>query len=105
MQTYDSLILYDTNSQLMQLRLVGVGIQPQIDLSLGAGENLTLDMGHAMAKDVLTKTFTLLNTSPINVRFSLNMESQVHRNGSIMKSLRKYMGEGVCPSMNMCMHV
>lgn len=106
MQTYDSLVLFDDSSQLMQLRLVGVGIQPQIDLSLGTGENLTLDMGHAMAKDVLTKTFTLLNTSPIHVRFNLNMESQVHRNGSITKTLRKYMGERVCPgTTNMCMHV
>ena len=59
----------------MVLRLVGVGIHPQIDLSLGSGKNLVLDMGHVMVRDVLSKTFTLLNSSPINVRFKLTMET------------------------------
>lgn len=89
-QTYNSLILYHDNVQALELRLLGVGIHPQIDLSLGSGKDLCLDMGHALAKDVLSKTFTLLNSSPINVRYHLSMETQLHkRGGAITKNFRE----------------
>ena len=73
----------------MELRLVGTGIHPQIDVSLGSGKDLCLDMGHAMAKDVLSKTFTLLNSSPIQVRYHLIMETQLKK-ASTTKSFSEY---------------
>jgi hypothetical protein len=76
----------------MELRLVGVGIHPQIDLSLGTGKHLSLDLGHVMAKDVISKTFTLLNSSPINVRFNFTMESQLLKKG-LTKSFSEYYSE------------
>ena len=93
LQIYDSLVLYDDHSQVMELRLMGIGIHPQIDLSLGSGKDLRLDMGHAMAKDVLSKTFTLLNTSPINVRYMLSMESQARKKGTLHSMANKSFSE------------
>lgn len=61
----------------MELHLTGMGVHPRIDVSLGSGENISLDMGHAMARDVVSKAFTLINSSPLKVRYKLNMESQL----------------------------
>lgn len=56
---------------------MGVGVHPQVDVSLGHGEELCLDMGHAMARDVISKTFTLYNSSPLQVRYLVSMETLV----------------------------
>lgn len=61
----------------MELQLVGFGIHPQVDLSLGTGEELCLDMGNATVKDVVSKTFSLLNSSPLKVRYHVQMEMQL----------------------------
>lgn len=75
-QVYDSLTLCGETTPLLELRMTGTGVQPQVDVSLGSGEDLCLDMGHAMARDVVSKTFTLHNSSPLQVRFRLSLDSQ-----------------------------
>ena len=78
-QVYDTLTLYGETTPLLELRMVGFGIHPQVDVSLGSGEDLHLDLGHAMAKDVVTKNFTLLNSSALQVRFHISMDSSLPR--------------------------
>ena len=80
---YDSLTLHGETTPLLELHLVGFGIHPQVDVSLGSGEDLFLDMGHAMAKDVITKNFTLLNSTPLQVRYRLTLDSQNMKTTSI----------------------
>ena len=81
MQVFDTLKLHEegSNTPLMELSVTGVGVHPQVDVSLGRGEELALDMGHAMAKDVISKTFTLYNSSPLKVRYLISMETQLPR--------------------------
>ena len=74
--------------------MTGFGIQPQVDLSLGSGEDLCLDMGHAMARDVVSKTFTLLNSSPLQVRFRLSLDSQQPKPGPVKSFSKKLSQNG-----------
>ena len=54
---------------------MGAGVHPEVDISLGSGEDLYLNMGHAMAKDTVSQPFTLTNNSPLPVKFKLAIES------------------------------
>ena len=76
------------DSPLLEMGVVGVGVHPQVDVSLGRGEELCLDMGHAMAKDVVSKTFTLYNSSPLKVRYLITMETQMPKK-CLSKSFRE----------------
>ncbi len=50
-------------------------MSPKVLLSLGSSPHLSLDMGHVMAHDVVTKAFTMTNTSHLRTRFKLSLET------------------------------
>lgn len=72
--------------------MVGFGIHPQVDVSLGSGDDLCLDMGHAMAKDVVTKTFTLLNSSSLQVRYRISLVSEQPKRGPAKNFSKQHRG-------------
>lgn len=54
-----------------------MAVKPEVSLSLegeGCGTD-RLDMGHVMSGDMVTKTLTLQNSSPLEVKYSLLLES------------------------------
>lgn len=66
------------SSSYLELTLRGEGVKPEVTLSLEneeeGAEGGTLDLGHAMAGDCVSKNFTLENQSALCVMFAVEME-------------------------------
>ena len=76
LQYYEPLKLYYGHASSLELRLKGVAVKPQVSLSLENGSGThELDMGHVMAGDTITKTLHLHNSSPLDVKYSITLES------------------------------
>ena len=78
MQFHEPLKLCYGSSSYLELTLRGEGVKPEVTLSLeneeeGAGGG-ALDLGHAMAGDCVSKSFTLQNQSALCVMFAVEME-------------------------------